>query len=136
MERQLKKCLVFSCVSGQCLHSTYDLEPSGRIFMPLKCFALSLVIALGIIEGSQSPERSSKHFWNPFLSMSFNSACDDLLTSSADWFSFNMRGTSGITENIRTPLQTRVLGSKSKYVLLLQSRFGPSRVPGPPQCGG
>ncbi|GFW00756.1 uncharacterized protein TNCV_2305291 [Trichonephila clavipes] len=44
MEGQLKRCLGSSYVPGQCLHSTYDLESSGRIFIPLKCFVLSLVI--------------------------------------------------------------------------------------------
>ncbi|GFX72612.1 hypothetical protein TNCV_4062081 [Trichonephila clavipes] len=34
MEWQLKRCLGSSCVLGQCLYSTYDLEPSDRIFMP------------------------------------------------------------------------------------------------------
>ncbi|PRD32622.1 UNVERIFIED_CONTAM: hypothetical protein NCL1_19881 [Trichonephila clavipes] len=43
LEGQLKRCLGSNCMPGQCLHSTYDLEPSGRIFMPLKCFVLSLV---------------------------------------------------------------------------------------------
>ncbi|GFW45697.1 hypothetical protein TNCV_3246341 [Trichonephila clavipes] len=30
---QLKRCLRSSCVPGQCLHSTYDLEPSSTIFV-------------------------------------------------------------------------------------------------------
>ncbi|GFV35847.1 uncharacterized protein TNCV_2866071 [Trichonephila clavipes] len=43
MEGQLERFLGSSYVSGQC-HSTHDLQPSDRIFIPLKCFVLTLVI--------------------------------------------------------------------------------------------
>ncbi|GFY21790.1 hypothetical protein TNCV_1169341 [Trichonephila clavipes] len=48
MEGRLERCLGSSCKPGQCLYFTDDMKPTGRIFMSLKCFVLSLVIVVVI----------------------------------------------------------------------------------------